>query len=110
MKQSQKKLWQMGVSVGTAVLIFLAIFAALNSNVLAAPQGSNPKILVNEFYRDGNLTTGNEWIEVLLIQDLTAAELETFFIGDSTSATAIKWSAYHLTGTNTIASTFPKGR
>lgn len=109
MKQSQKKMWQMGVSVGTAVLIFLAIFAALNSNVLAAPQGSNPKILVNEFYRDGNLTTGNEWIEVLLIQDLTAAELETFFIGDSTSSTAAKWSAYHLTGTNTIASTFPKG-
>ncbi|MBK7179189.1 MAG: hypothetical protein IPH82_18750 [Chloroflexi bacterium] len=68
MKQSQKKLWQMGVSVGTAVLIFLAIFAALNSNVLAAPQGSNPKILVNEFYRDGNLTTGNVWTGVLLIK------------------------------------------
>ncbi|MCB8982366.1 MAG: ExeM/NucH family extracellular endonuclease [Ardenticatenaceae bacterium] len=109
MKKTQKVTLQLGVSMGTAVLIFLALFAALNPSVLAAPDGSNPQILVNEFYRDGNLTTTNEWIEVVLVQDLTAAELEGFYIGDSTSATAAKYSAYQFTGVSAIASTFPKG-
>ncbi len=109
MQQTHKLAWRLGIAVGTAVLIFLAFFAVLNTSVLAAPTGSNPKILVNEFYRDGNLTTGNEWIEVVLVQDLTAVELEGFYVGDSTSSTAAKYSAYQFTGMSSIASNFPKG-
>ncbi|MCA9875943.1 MAG: lamin tail domain-containing protein, partial [Anaerolineales bacterium] len=37
MKKTQKVTLQLGVSMGTAVLIFLALFAALNPSVLAAP-------------------------------------------------------------------------
>ncbi|WP_157943296.1 hypothetical protein [Nostoc sp. CENA543] len=43
------------------------------------------KIIINEFYRSGTLTTGDEVIELLLLGDLTAAQLESFFVGDSTA-------------------------
>jgi hypothetical protein len=68
-----------------------------------------PKIIINEFYRGTTLTTGNEFIELLLTQDLTATELNLFFVGDSTSTKASKFSAYDFTGMNTIASTFKAG-
>ena len=71
MKQSQKKLWQMGVSVGTAVLIFLAIFAALNSNVLAAPDSPQAPLSndlrLSQVYGGGGGSTGyylNDYVEL----------------------------------------------
>ncbi|MEH2409029.1 hypothetical protein [Nostoc sp.] len=36
-----------------------------------------PKIVINEFYRGGNLTTTDEFIGLLLVQDLTATQLES---------------------------------
>lgn len=68
-----------------------------------------PKIIINEFYRGGNLTTTDEFIELLLTQDLTATELNLFFVGDSTGTKASKFSAYDFTNTGTIASTFKTG-
>jgi len=67
------------------------------------------KVLINEFYRGGDLGTGDEWIEVLLTEDLTAAELNGFFIGDSTSSTAAKFSGYQFTNMGNIAQTFEAG-
>jgi hypothetical protein len=76
------------------------------------------KIIINEFYRGGNLTTGttganptagDEFIELLLTQDLTAAELNSFFVGDSTSSKAAKFSAYDFTNTGSIANIFKAG-
>ncbi|MBP6473407.1 MAG: hypothetical protein KA773_23400, partial [Chloroflexi bacterium] len=66
MKQSQKKLWQMGVSVGTAVLIFLALFAALNSNVLAAPTDSTYQAppLSQDWSNTNLITTTDVWTGV----------------------------------------------
>ncbi|MFN6564477.1 MAG: putative Ig domain-containing protein [Nostoc sp. ChiSLP01] len=67
------------------------------------------KIVINEFYRGGNLTTTDEFIELLLVEDLTATQLESFFVGDSTAAKASKFSAYKFTNLGSIASTFKAG-
>jgi predicted extracellular nuclease len=67
------------------------------------------KILINEFYRGGTLTTGDEFIELLVVEDLTATQLESFFVGDSTSSKASKFSAYKFTNLGSIASTFKAG-
>jgi len=68
-----------------------------------------PKIVINEFYRGGTLTTTDEFIELLLTEDLTATQLESFFVGDSTSSKASKFSAYKFTNVSSIASTFKAG-
>ncbi|MDZ8077875.1 MAG: putative Ig domain-containing protein [Nostoc sp. DcaGUA01] len=68
-----------------------------------------PKIVINEFYRGGNLTTTDELIELLLVEDFTATQLESFFVGDSTAAKASKFSAYKFTNLGSIASTFKAG-
>ncbi|RCJ42704.1 hypothetical protein A6770_07440 [Nostoc minutum NIES-26] len=68
-----------------------------------------PKIVINEFYRGATLTTGDEFIELLLVEDLTATELESFFVGDSTSTKASKFTAYEFTNVSSIASTFKAG-
>ncbi|WP_427162345.1 endonuclease/exonuclease/phosphatase family protein [Aliinostoc sp. HNIBRCY26] len=67
------------------------------------------KIIINEFYRGGNLTTGDEFIELLLLEDLTAAQLESFFVGDSTATKAAKFSAYDFTNMGSIAPVFQAG-
>ncbi|WP_445635792.1 Dystroglycan-type cadherin-like domain-containing protein [Nostoc sp. DSM 114161] len=68
-----------------------------------------PKIVINEFYRGGTLTAGDEFIELLLTEDLTATQLESFFVGDSTGTKASKFSAYKFTNLGSIASTFKAG-
>ncbi|WP_196511933.1 choice-of-anchor I family protein [Nostoc sp. NZL] len=68
-----------------------------------------PKIIINEFYRGGNLTTTDEFIEFLLVEDLTATQLESFFFGDSTATKAAKFSGYKFTNVSSIASTFKAG-
>jgi hypothetical protein len=68
-----------------------------------------PKIIINEFYRGGNLTTTDEFIEFLLLEDLTATELQNFFVGDSTGTKNAKFSAYQFTNMSSIASTFQAG-
>ncbi|MDZ8107987.1 MAG: putative Ig domain-containing protein [Nostoc sp. DedQUE12a] len=68
-----------------------------------------PKIVINEFYRGGNLTTGDEFIELLLTEDLTATQLQSFFVGDSTGSKASKFSAYRFTNLGSIAPTFKAG-
>lgn len=68
-----------------------------------------PKVIVNEFFRGGTLTTGDEFIELLLVEDVTAAQFNTFFVGDSTSSKMGKSSAYDFTNMNSIAPTFRAG-
>jgi Ca2+-binding RTX toxin-like protein len=67
------------------------------------------KIIINEFYRGGNLTTTDEFIEVLLTQNLTATELNSFFVGDSSSGKISKFSAYGFRNMDSIASIFKAG-
>lgn len=81
----------------------VSVFAALSATASAQ------QIVVNELYRAGNLTTTDEWVEYVLLQDLTAAQLEGFFFGDSTSATASKLGAFRLTNMATIAPVFSRG-
>ena len=90
-----------------ALALTAASLTIASSNVLAG--GPSYKVAVNEFYRAGNLTTTDEWIEVVLLQDLTAAQLETYFVGDSTGATAAKFSSYQFTNMAAIAPTFCAG-
>lgn len=66
-------------------------------------------IIVNEFFRNGNLSTTDEWIEVVLRQDLTAAQLETYLVGDSQAATSSKLGAYRFANMATIAASFRAG-
>ena len=76
---------------------------------LASPAVSQPSIVVNEFYRAGNLGATDEWVELVLRVPLTAAQLEGFYVGDSTGTTASKFSGYKFTNMASIAANFPAG-
>jgi uncharacterized repeat protein (TIGR01451 family) len=113
-KMKQKRVYSQGLNIIIVLSMILSAVASLavpGMKTQAALTGANPKILINEFYRSGtfNATTGNEWVELLLVQDMTAADLQGFYVGDSTSATILKWSAYNFIDMGTIAVTFPKG-
>jgi len=86
--------------------LFLARAAAL---LLLVSPAFAQKVIVNELFRSGNLGATDEWIEVLLVQPLTAAELEGFFVGDSTGTRAAKFASYKFTNMAAIAGTFPAG-
>ncbi|WP_218082072.1 endonuclease/exonuclease/phosphatase family protein [Anthocerotibacter panamensis] len=86
---------------------------ALGLSSFAFAQGllatsASAQVLINEFRRDGQFTN-TEYIELLLTQDLTATQLNTYLVGDSTSATAAKFAAYRFNNLNSIASVFPAG-
>lgn len=66
------------------------------------------QIIINEFRRDGNFQ-GDEYVELLLTEDLTAAQLQTFFVGDSTNPTTAKYSAYQFINMASIAPVFKAG-
>jgi predicted extracellular nuclease len=68
-----------------------------------------PKIIINEFYRGGSLTATDEFIELLVLEDLTATQLDSFFVGDSTGTKTSKFSAYDFTNTGSITSVFKAG-
>ena len=86
-----------------AVSAFVAIAGS------ASAGGPTYKIIVNEFLRAGNLTTTDEWAELVLLEDISAAELNTYFLGDSTSSTAAKFAGYQFTGMEGINNTYCKG-
>src|SRR5262245_9208949 len=65
-------------------------------------------VVLNEFRRDGTFLT-TEYVEILLTKDLSAADVESVLVGDSTAATAAKFGAYHLTNLASIAPTFKAG-
>ncbi len=92
------------------VVLIVGLSPWQRTTVMPVEASANPKILINEIYRGGTLgSTGNEWIELVLVQDLTAAQLESFYVGDSTSTTAAKYSGYKFTNMDSIAANFPKG-
>jgi hypothetical protein len=68
-------------------------------------------ILVNELSRaGGSLTaTGDEWVEIVLAEPLTAAQLNEYVVGDSTAARVSKLGALQFTGMEGIAGNFPAG-
>jgi predicted extracellular nuclease len=86
--------------------IATAIAGLLLAPTVAVAQS---QIVVNEFYRAGNLSTTDEWVEVVLLAPLTAAQLDGFYVGDSTGSTASKFSGYRFTNMGSIAATFPAG-
>lgn len=93
-----------------ALAVTSAQAAPLDTDRVAASTAVASKIVVNELYRSGSFSAaGDEWVELLLINDLTAAELGGFYFGDSTASVAAKYSGYHFTNTSAIASTFRKG-
>jgi predicted extracellular nuclease len=85
----------------------LACSYLLSSCLAASAQTTSP-IVINEFRRDGAFSN-TEYVELLLTQDLTAAQLNSYFIGDSTSTTAAKFGAYKFTNMASIAATFKAG-
>ncbi|MBB5209464.1 cadherin domain-containing protein [Chiayiivirga flava] len=86
-----------------AVLALVALCAAFAQPAFAQ------KIFINEFYRAGNLNNTDEWIEVVLTESMTAAQLEGFYVGDSTGTRAAKFSGYRFTNMGAIAANFPAG-
>lgn len=68
-------------------------------------------LIINEFRRAGNFdnATGNEYIEFLLTADLTAAEMEALYFGDSLNPPNAKYSSYRFTNLSNIATTFKAG-
>ncbi len=65
--------------------------------IVPSVQAANDKIIINEFYRAGSFTT-DEWLELLIVQDLTKSELESFFFGDSNNSTSGKVGVWQFTG------------
>lgn len=83
----------------------LAFCALLASAPLAAQS-----LIVNEFYRGGTLgAAGDEWIEVVLLNDMTSTELETYLVGDSQAATNSKLGAYRFANLIGISPFFRAG-
>ncbi|MCU0545336.1 MAG: Ig-like domain-containing protein [Oscillatoriaceae cyanobacterium Prado104] len=66
------------------------------------------QIIINEFRRNGQFQS-NEYVELLLTEDLTASQLQSFFVGDSSGALTKKNSAYQFTNMASIASVFKAG-
>ncbi|MEG3974771.1 Calx-beta domain-containing protein, partial [Microcoleus sp. herbarium8] len=67
------------------------------------------QIIINEFRRATGDWTGNEYVELLLTEDLTATQLQSYFVGDSTIPTTAKYSAYQFTNMASIAPVFKAG-
>ncbi len=67
------------------------------------------QIIINEFRRATGDITGNEYAELLLTEDLTTTQLESYFVGDSTTTTLAKYSAYRFTNMANIAPVFKAG-
>lgn len=65
-------------------------------------------VIINEVRRDTAFTT-TESVELLLTKDISAADLGTLYIGDSTSSTAAKFGAYQLANLSSISSVFKAG-
>jgi predicted extracellular nuclease len=83
-----------------AAILFFAI----------APAIAAPKILINEVHKGGDFSaSGNEWVELVVVETLTDTELETFFVGDSSGQLVDKFSAYRFTNMESFATTFPAG-
>jgi len=99
MKLKQLKPIALALSISSLCMASSSVFAG----------GPTYKVIVNEFYRAGNLTSTDEWAEILLLEDLTAAQLNTYFVGDSTGSTAAKFSSYQFTDMVNIAPTFCAG-
>ena len=79
---------------------------------MAASAAFAQKIIVNEVLRDGtsgNTMANTEWIEILVLENLTAAQLEGFYVGDSTSTPNSRNATYKFTAMVGIAATFPAG-
>lgn len=78
-----------------------------------AGEAAASKIVVNEFFRNGNFGTGasgtDEWAEVVLLETLTADELNGYFVGDSTGTPNAKFSGYRFANMGDIATSFPAG-
>lgn len=72
-----------------------------------------PAIIVNEVINGAGTVQGDfdgeEAIELLLTQDMTAAELESYWFGDSTTATSGKYHAARFQNMSNIASVFKAG-
>ncbi|MEG5170019.1 choice-of-anchor Y domain-containing protein, partial [Microcoleus sp. AT10-A2] len=66
------------------------------------------QIIINEFRRDGQFQ-GNEYVELLLTEDVSATQLQSYFVGDSTEPTVAKYSAYRFTNMASIAPVFKAG-
>lgn len=66
------------------------------------------QIIINEFRRNGQFQ-GNEYVEMLLTEDLTASQLQSFFVGDSSNAINNKNSAYQFRNMGSIAPVFKAG-
>ncbi len=67
------------------------------------------QIIINEFRRATGDITGNEYVELLLTEDLTVTQLQSYFVGDSTAPTLAKYSAYRFRNMASIAPVFKAG-
>ncbi len=86
----------------SVVLLLLQLIFGINTAYAASP------IIVNEFRRaDGFIDT--EYIEFLLTQDQTAAQLESLYFGDSTASTAAKYGIYKFKNLSSVATLFKAG-
>lgn len=98
------------VSVVAVVVVFGGLLGSL-------PAVGQYPIVINEFFRTASSfdpVSGDEWVELVLQQDLNWWDLDSFFVGDSTSATLAKNSAYKFDYTwailnQTSLGMFPKG-
>ncbi|MFZ6030483.1 MAG: ExeM/NucH family extracellular endonuclease [Chloroflexota bacterium] len=92
-----------------SVLFLLCLLGGMIAKpVQPANAGVDARLLVNEFYRGGTFVT-DEWVELVVLENLTASMLQDYYVGDSTGSTAAKFSGYRFTGMSNIGSQFERG-
>ncbi|MBI1292446.1 hypothetical protein GC173_14600 [bacterium] len=84
--------------------------ALLAACLASAGVATAQPLLVNEVYfSGGNLETGDEFIELIVQRDMTAEELNSYYVGDTATLKTAKASAYRFTNMQRIAPIFPRG-
>ncbi len=89
-------------------LFYVFMVSVITLIAVPAVYSASP-VIINEFRRAVGGFIDHEYIEFVLTQDQTAAQLESLYFGDSTAATAAKYGIYKFQNLSTISAAFKAG-
>ncbi|MCB2154668.1 hypothetical protein KQI84_07250 [bacterium] len=92
-----------------ATLIGAAAALCICALLPAAASAQSFKVIPNEFNRDNGTLADTEYVEILLLERMTAAELGNYAFGDSLATTTAKNAIYQFQNMDLIATHFEAG-
>lgn len=96
----------MGVRGGAGVCRAVAVAVLVG---LGAVPGWGYQMYVNEFYRGPGTFEVDEWMEIVLLEDVSATTLQSIYFGDSQTPPTHKNESFRLKNLSAIATTFKAG-